>query len=111
MATDKVESKYRRATEFTKGLGENLDKIEGVDVLLWDFTIQEGRQIKGNDTSLVTMTITTLNDEANKQLFHAWSEPLATRLNELSNSEAEMPVLIQFVRAATLGGFKVWTIK
>src|ERR1044071_1739343 len=110
MATATKTSQYRRASEYIKGLGENLDKIAGVDMLLHDFTIEEGRAIGDKENTLVTMELSTVDDPANKQKFHAWSQSVADRLTELTNAEAELPLVIQFNRVPTTKGFKVWSV-
>ncbi len=107
MATTK---QYKRASEFIKGLGESLDKIAGVDMLLHEFTIEEGRAIGDKENTLVTMSLSTVDDPENKQKFHAWSQSVADRLTELTNAEAELPLIIQFNRVPTSKGFKVWAV-
>ncbi len=108
MATTKT---YARASQFIKGLGENLDKIEGKDMLLWGFDIEEGRQFGDKENTLVTMTLSTMDDEDTKVLFHAWSDSLADRLRELSANNVALPVVVAFERAQTSRGYRVWTVK
>lgn len=110
MTTKTDTSQYRRASDFIKGLGESLDKIAGTDMLLHEYVIEEGRAIGDKENTLVTMVLSTLDDPENKQKFHAWSQSVADRLTELTNSEAEMPVVIQFNRVPTSRGFKVWAV-
>ena len=110
MATKTDVSQYRRASSIIKGLGENLDKIAGVDMLLHEFTIEEGRQVGDKENTLVTMQLSTLDDPEVKVQFHAWSQSVADRLTELTNAEAELPLIIQFNRVPTAKGFKVWAI-
>ena len=102
MPTQTSTSKYRRATEYTKGLGNNLDKIEGKDVLVWEWEVERGRKYGEGTNDLVTMQISTVDDEANKQLFHAWSTSLCDRFDELTNADnAETPLIIMFERFST----------
>jgi hypothetical protein len=110
MATAKQTSEYRRASEYIKGLGESLDKIAGTDMLLHEFTIEEGRAIGDKENTLVTMELSTLSDPENKIKFHAWSQSVADRLTELTNAEAVLPLVIQFNRVPTSRGFKVWAV-
>lgn len=110
MATKTETSQYRRASDTIKGLGENLDKIAGVDMLLHEFTIEEGRQVGDKENTLVTMFLSTISDPESKVQFHAWSQSVADRLTELTNAEVELPVIIQFNRVPTAKGFKVWTV-
>lgn len=110
MATETKTSEYRRASDTIKGLGENLDKIAGTDMLLHEFTIEEGRAIGEKENTLVTMYLSTIADPENKIQFHAWSQSVADRLTELTNAEVELPVIIQFNRVPTARGFKVWAV-
>lgn len=110
MATETKKS-YARASQFIKGLGDNLDKIEGTDMLLHSYEIEENRPFGDSTNTLVTMKLSTLDDPENQVLFHAWSESLASRLQELENSEAELPLVVAFERVKTSKGFKVWTVK
>lgn len=113
MPTQTATSKYRRVTDIVKGLGDNLDKIEGKDVLLWEYEIERSRKYGEGTNDLVTMQISTIDDEANKQLFHAWSTSLCDRLDELTNADnAELPLIVMFERVATSRpGFKAWVMK
>ncbi len=111
MATTKTTSQYRRATQYSTGIGESLDKIAGKDVLLHSFTIGQ-RTMEGELTDFVDMNISTVDDAENIQLFHAWSGSLGQRLNEIPpEAFAEGPLLVTFIQAKTRGGFKVWTIE
>ena len=110
MATTKTG--YRRASEFIKGLGENLDKIAGTDMLLHEFEIERDRQYGDGTNDLVIMTLSTLDDEENKQKFHAWSGSLADRLEEMQGAtNAALPLIVAFKKAKTSRGFNVWTVE
>ncbi len=115
MATTTSTSKYRRATEFTKGLGANLDIIEGKDVILFEYEVERGRKYGDGTNDLVTMTIATIDDEDNKQLFHAWSSSLCDRFDELTANDTEaaaLPLIVAFDRVPTSKpGFKAWVMK
>ncbi len=110
MATETKTSQYRRASDTIKGLGENLDKIAGTDMLLHEFIVEENRAIGDKENTLVTMELSTVDDPENKIKFHAWSQSVADRLHELEVAEVELPVIIQFNRVTTSRGFKVWAV-
>lgn len=111
MATTATQSKYRRASEFIQGIGANLDTIAGKDVLLWEFTVEPERKFGNGTNTFVSMKISTMDDEENIQLFHAWSESLATRLEELNGADGvAYPLIVKFEKANTSSGQKVWTV-
>jgi len=108
MATTERSSGYQRATDFSKGIGESLDKVAGSDMLLHDYDMGT-RPMEGEQVDFVSLTLSTVSDPENKQLFHAWSQSLGLRLQEIPKEK--LPVIVNFVQAKTRGGFKVWTIE
>lgn len=101
-------TQYQRASQYIKGIGENLDTIQNTDVLIKGYRVKE-RSIKGADKTFVELDIATLDDPENVVLFHAWSEPLAQKLDDIP-AEA-FPVIAKFTRVQTSNGFRVWTIE
>lgn len=111
---------YARASEHVKGIGESLEKIAEKDVLLHSFTVSE-RSMRGEPRTFVAMQISTIDDPANQQMFHAWSDSLAEKLSDLPGARSDdngerttiltEPLLIAFERVATSGGFRVWSFK
>lgn len=99
---------YKRATEYAKGIGESLDKIADKDVLLLTYERKE-RSMRGEPKTFVAMTIATVDDPTNGVSFHAWSESLADKLDEIPPDA--FPVLVKFTKVSTAGGFKVWSIE
>ena len=101
---------YNRATEYVKGIGDNLDTFQGRDLLLRRFSISE-RPMKGKETAFVAMVVSEFeagipSDELNE--VHAWSRSLADKLAEIP--ESALPVVVSFVKVPTSSGFKVWSI-
>jgi hypothetical protein len=104
---------YRRVAEFVQGIGDTLDKIADQDVLLLSYQVTT-RNLRGEPRSFVTMRIVTKPDDWDGDptaatLFHAWSESLAEKLQDLP--ENALPGIIRFTRVATSGGFRVWTFE
>jgi len=101
-----------RGASYVKGLGANLDAIQGRDVVLRGFTT-EPRTIRGNDTTLVNMDISELNSKGDADTeikeYHAFSTPLAQRLSDIPDDA--FPVLVKFVKSKTGSGFSVWSIE
>ena len=97
---------YARATEYVKGIGESLEKIQNRDVLLKSFQITE-RPMRGEKKVYVSMQISEVDGLDTVTEYHAWSESLADKLAEIPDSA--LPVLVSFQRVATSGGFRVWT--
>lgn len=99
---------YSRASEFSRGIGANLDLVAGHDMLIHDYTVSE-RQMRGDVKGFVEIWLSTLDDPENKQFFHAWSDSLAEKLSELPKDS--LPLVIKFMRVPTASGFKVWTFE
>ena len=97
---------YARATDHVKGIGESLETIQNRDVLLRTFSISE-RSMRGDKKTFVSMQISELDNLDVVKDCHAWSESLADKLAEIPDSA--LPVVINFTRVATSGGFRVWT--
>lgn len=107
MAT--VKTAYRRASEFVEGIGESLETIQGRDVILRSYEVDNERPMRGENATLVTMKISEPESEDEIKLFHAWSKSLAQRLEEIPASA--FPVLVAFKRVNTSSGFRVWTFE
>jgi O-succinylbenzoate synthase len=99
---------YKRAAEFVEGIGDNLDTLQGRDVLLVSFEVGE-RAMRGEKKPFVAMSIAELDDAENPTLYHAWSESLAIKLHDIPQDE--LPLLVNFKRVSTTGGFRVWTFE
>jgi hypothetical protein len=109
MATTNTTSQYRRASEFSKGIGASLDSVAGKDVLLTGFTVEQRGMGEGDPKTIVYLDIATVDHPDDSVLFHAWSDSLAEKLGEIDKSA--LPLLILFEQAKTRGGFKVWTFR
>lgn len=99
---------YKRAADYVVGIGDNLDRIAGHDVLLVDYQIGD-RNMRGETRKFVSLDIATVSDPANVQRFHAWSDSLGEKLVDVPQDA--LPVLIKFVRVPTAGGYKVWSFE
>lgn len=118
MAADK--QTYERASEYVKGIGESLEKIANTDMLLHSFSISQ-RSMRGEAKTFVSLELSTVDDPANVQTFHAWSDSLADKLRDLPNERSDedgvalftlaSPLLITFERVNTSGGFRVWSFR
>lgn len=94
-----------RATEFVKGIGENLETIQGRDMILRSFHLSE-RPMRGEKKPFVSMELSEIGSEEVRE-YHAWSESLRDKLAEIPDDK--LPLLVQFVRVSTSGGFRVWS--
>lgn len=108
MATTKT---YQRASDFIRGLGESLDGIQGKDVLLHSFDVDNERPFGEGISTLVTMQISTIADPDVLVQYHAWSDAIADRLNEMVGNGAELPVIVTFEKVKTRRGFSVWNVR
>lgn len=111
MANTSTPVQYRRASDYIQGLGENLDKIEGTDMLLHSFEVEEERPFGDGTSTLVTMQLSTIDDPEVLVTFHAWSDAIASRLREMESNDAKYPVIVNFAKTKTRRGFTVWTVK
>jgi hypothetical protein len=111
---------YERASQYVKGIGESLEKIDGRDMLLHSYSVSQ-RPMRGEAKTFVALNLSTVDDPENIQLFHAWSDSLADKLNDLPSERTDedetrnyalpKPLLVQFKRVSTSGGFRVWTFE
>lgn len=114
---------YERAADKIEGIGSNLDKIAGRDMLLHSFILDE-RPMRGDDKAFVTMSISDVDSPDEVIKYHAWSDSLAEKLAQLSPNYVpgepltlpfsytlSEPLLVSFVRSPTASGFRVWTIE
>jgi hypothetical protein len=107
MATVSNRQQYSRAADKIEGIGDNLDKIEGRDMLLHNFAISE-RSMRGDDKTFVGLTLSEIATPDEVKSYHAWSESLAEKVAQLDKDE--LPMIVAFQRVTTAGGFRVWTI-
>ncbi len=99
---------YERVAKYVTGIGESLEKITGTDVLLHSFEVSK-RSMRGDAKTFVSMQISTVDDPDNLIQFHAWSDSLSEKLGDLP--DGVLPALVKFVRVATAGGYRVWSIE
>ena len=92
----------RRASDYVKGIGEPLDTLFGRDVVLRGFDIDNARPFKGETATIVLMEISEV-DSDEVATYHAWSQSLAIKLDELPRNE--LPLLIAFKKVRTSAGF------
>jgi hypothetical protein len=99
---------YSRAADKIEGIGDKLDLIQGRDMLLHDFAISE-RSMRGEDKTFVALTLSEVNTPDEVKHYHAWSESLAEKVAQLDKDD--LPMVAQFVKITTAGGFQVWSIQ
>lgn len=97
---------FRRASEYAKGIGEGLESIQNRDVLVREYDVSE-RPMRGDMATFVSLKISELDQLDTVTEYHAWSESLANKLNEVP--ESAFPVVANFKRVSTGAGFRVWT--
>jgi hypothetical protein len=102
MASNTTKNPVRRASDYVKGIGEPLDTLIGRDVILRSFEIDNSRPFKGETATIVLMEISEL-DSDDVATYHAWSQSLAIKLEELPKNE--LPLLIAFKKVRTSAGF------
>ena len=113
VATDKVASPYRRASDIVQGIGENLKSIAGRDVLLTAYSVDQRAMTdsvtkeKADRTIVLLQVAVNIDNPDEITTFHAWSESLAEKLGELTPET--LPVIINFDRVQTRAGFDVWS--
>ena len=111
---------YERASSHVKGIGESLEKIADRDMLLHGFEISK-RAMRGEPKTFVALSLSTVDDPENVQLFHAWSDSLADKLTDLPAERTDedetrvytlaAPLLVAFKRVSTSAGFRVSTFE
>ncbi len=100
-------AQYQRASTFAKGIGDNLDAIQNRDVVLRDYSVSE-RPMRGETATFVSLEISEVDGDEVKT-YHAWSDSLAQKVNEIPKNA--LPLLIKFQRVNTSAGFRVWTFE
>jgi hypothetical protein len=82
----------KRASEFSKGIGGNLDTILGKDVTVVRTSIDQ----RNFDGELSTIVLIELEDGS---LYHAWSDSLAQKIAEIPHDA--YPLVFKFIRVPT----------
>lgn len=108
MATQQT---YARASDYIHGLGDSLDTVADKDMLLHEYEIERERAFGDGTSTLVTIKLSTIDDPATVVTFHAWSDAIADRLDEMTGNDVKLPVIVMFTKVKTRRGFNVWTIR
>lgn len=109
---------YGRASDYIRGIGKNIDAIQGRDVLLTGYWVEERETGPGDEKVLVKMEIAELDSNGTpetdedgaivKTLYHIWSANFANSISELPDES--LPLIVQFNRQPTSSGFRAWVI-
>lgn len=102
----------KRASDFIEGIGPGIDQVQNRDMVLRNFDVSN-RPMRGESAVFCSIGLSELDsdgaptDEVTQ--YHAWSESLAEKLNQIGTGN--LPVIVQFAKERTGSGFQVWTIK
>jgi hypothetical protein len=116
-ATQEAPVTYRRAGEYTNGIGSTLSEIEDKDVLLISYSVGKRRVFDQRQDATVErdfaeIVIRELAKSGSpigmERKLHAWSPALCERLATIPSTA--LPVLACFHQVKTANGFAAWVL-
>lgn len=110
---------YQRAKNYITGIGKNVDEIQGRDVLLHKYFIEERASGPGDENVLVKLEIAELDQNGEPEtdsdgalvltLYHIWSSNFANMIAEIPDDA--LPLIVKLTRQPTSKGFRAWNIE